>query len=349
MPTAAVVFGGPSHEHDVSLSSAKNIVESLQNTPFEALPLGITHDKVWKWIPREDLAKTTLAEPIDLKKLGTSVTLIRQNGQVQAIDNRRQVVVENIDIAFPICHGPFGEDGQLQGFFEIMGLPYVGSRPAACAVSMDKALTKYSIQQTQLKQAPFLVTKDLSLSFEQACQNLKPPLFVKPANMGSSVGIQKVSQAPEWKAALDNAFQCENKVIVEQGLEGQEVECALLEVDGKILYSGVGEIVPHHDFYSYEAKYLDPEGADRHLKARIDEKTEKEIQKAACHAFRQLGCSDYARADFFVTPEGEIYFNEINTHPGFTPISMFPSLWRKAGRETGPLVATLLEQRLNSK
>ena len=343
MAIVALVFGGPSDEHDVSLVSAKSILTALQKSPHDVLALGICKDKRWKLLRHGDLLATSFEKPIDLNQLGTEVSLCRKQGAVYAIDmQHNQVMHGAIDVAFPICHGPYGEDGRLQGFFEILGLPYVGTGVAGCAVGLDKALSKTSLVDTDIPQAPFLLTTDQEISFAAACEKLQPPLFVKPIRMGSSVGISKVENQAEFAQALKLAFQFDCKVIIEQGVKGQEIECAVMEKDGEICVSGTSEIIVNHSFYSYEAKYLDPNGAEFIYPANINQKTTEEIKIIAKKAFEYLGCRDFVRADFFVAKEGKVYFNELNTHPGFTSISQFPKLWELEGINNTQLCEHLL-------
>ena len=327
----AVLFGGPSGEHDVSLASGKNIALALQESGFPILCVGIEKKEdnpQWREIPMEDLAKTTLDNPIDISALGSPIA--------------PKDLAQKVKCAFPICHGPFGEDGELQSQLQNLKLPYVGTEPLGCSLSLDKAKTKEVIAQVPLAQTPFLVTTDPKFSFEEATAKLQLPLFVKPCAMGSSVGISRVTKVEEWQKAITLAFQHDNTIVIEQGLEGRELECALLETEQGLQVSGIAEIVSHHDFYSYEAKYLDPKGAALIYPAKISEENKGKIQEAAKQAFRALKCRDYARADFFLTAKGEVIFNEINTHPGFTKISQFPSLCKHMGMSYGDLVSGMV-------
>jgi len=321
-----LVFGGPSGEHDVSLESAKNIAQAIQGLSCGLSLLGITRNGQWRQIPFADLQKTSMKEPIDLARLGVPA----------------ESWEKDIDVAFPICHGPFGEDGTLQQLFVDAGIPYVGSEPESCRDCLDKALTKAKISTSDLLQAPYLVTQDKSFSFAEATRVMTLPLFVKPSSMGSSVGISKVSNEEQWASALEEAFLYDSTVVVEQGLVGREVECALLETESGIQVSGTAEIVSSHDFYSYEAKYLDPKGAEFIYPAKLEPDVETALKVAAQTAFRALGCRDFVRADFFVTPENQIYFNELNTHPGFTSISQFPMLWKREGLSYEELIRGLI-------
>ena len=245
-----------------------------------------------------------------------------------------------IDVVFPILHGPYGEDGTIQGLFEMIGLRYVGSGVLASAVSMDKSYSKPIFAAAGLKVAPGTVVT--SSNFELP-SNLKYPLFVKPARSGSSRGTTKVKQDSELKEAVESALAFDTKVIIEQAVVGKEIECAVLQSEGKTIVSPVGQIVisSKYEFYDFQAKYLDdsmqlvfPE-----LPAGIEEK----IQAAALTAFNAAGCEGLARVDFFYSDSGEVVINEINTMPGFTPLSVYPKLIEKSGMNYQQLITTLIQ------
>ena len=343
MKSIALIFGGPSEEHTVSLVSAKNIFEVLKETDLQVFPIGVTHKKEWKLIKGEELLKHDFQTPINLDDIGDKVLLVNKENSVQLISQADHKSMGTVDAAFPICHGPFGEDGKLQSFLEDIQLPFVGSSSLACSISLDKDKTKAMIKSTDVPQVPYIKLTE-KLPFKTLTQNLQLPWFVKPANLGSSIGISKVKSEEAYKEALDLAFKYDNKVVVEQGVTGQEVECAILEKEGKLLVTGTGEICPNHEFYSYEAKYIDPNGAQLIFPANITSEVVVKIQDYAKKAFKALGCRGYARVDFFVSEGGQIYFNELNTHPGFTNISMFPKLWEREGLSYKDLILQMIKE-----
>lgn len=342
MKTVALIFGGPSAEHDVSLVSAKNIYQVLKETNYTVCLLGITRKKVWKKIDGNDLLKTSFQTPLDLDSIGTVIQLRRENNCVYAVDQNNLQQRTPLAVAFPIIHGPYGEDGQLQMELNEIGLSFVGSDSEGCKNSFDKGLTKQILQKRSVPQAPFLIFENSKPSFTEVENQLGLPFFVKPANMGSSIGISKVKNREQFQMAIDEAFRHDTKIVIEGAIVGREIECALLQAES-LKVTGVGEVVPKHEFYSYEAKYLDPNGADLIIPAQVEPKIVTKIQEMAKVCFEALGCRDYSRADFFLTKDNQIYFNEINTHPGFTNISQFPMLWKQEGVSYQSLILHLIE------
>lgn len=254
-----------------------------------------------------------------------------------------------IDFAFPIVHGTAGEDGALQGFFEVMGLPYAGAGVATSAVCMDKALMRALFAVNQIPQVKYFVIENaaqaLSADIDQRItQEFAYPVFIKPCNMGSSVGVHKVRNKSELSPALTDAARFDDHLLCEQGLAVRELEIAIAGNYPRYVTSGVGEIRVNHEFYSYEAKYIDPKGADLFLSAEISESLEQEIQKLAIKAFSAVRGEGFARIDFFLEKEGgRLYLNEINTLPGFTPISMFPQLFKAAGESGAAITRKIIE------
>ncbi len=343
MKHVALIFGGPSAEHEVSLVSAKNIYQVLKETSLEVSLIGITKNRVWKLIKGDDLLKTNFVTPLDLNKVGSEIKLFQNNNHIYIEDlHHRHKNPQPVEVAFPIIHGPFGEDGQLQIELNEIGLPFVGCDSLSCENSFDKGKTKTIMASKGIPQARFL-TFTTSPSFTEVKNQLGLPFFVKPANMGSSIGISKVKGEDSFQKAINDAFLHDSKIVIEESITGREIECALLE-GPELKASGLGEVVPKHEFYSYEAKYLDPNGADLIIPAKLDQKISDQIRSLAIDCFKALGCRDYARADFFLTADHKIYFNEINTHPGFTNISQFPMLWKQEGVDYKTLILTLLNQ-----
>lgn len=345
MSQVALIFGGPSAEHDVSLVSAKNIYQVLATLPHQTFCLGITRQGQWRWIAGEDLIKTSFQQPLDLSQVGSAIELHRQGNR--CLMNR---VGSNeshpLDVAFPIIHGPFGEDGELQKRLAELGLAYVGTAVQGCINSFDKGLTKDLLTKAKVPQVPYLTVTSEAPSWNEVQQKLGAPLFVKPANMGSSIGISKVKTESDYRPALAAAREHDSKILIEKGIRARELECALLETDKGLEVTGLGEVIPRHEFYSYEAKYLDAKGADIVIPAEVQRDVVLKVQELAKQAFQALGCQDYARADFFMDETGAIYFNEINTHPGFTNISQFPMLWKQEGLSYPDLISHLLQRAL---
>lgn len=344
----ALIFGGPSAEHDVSLVSAKNIFEVLEQTQLKTSLLAVTKDKTWKLIKGEDLKKTNFVKPIDVSQIGITVRLVQENNQIFIQSSESSEKIGPVDAAFPIIHGPYGEDGQLQAELNEISFEFIGSDVEGCYNSFDKAVTKEIISRNNIPQAPYLVFVDENPFFANVKSQLGLPFFVKPANMGSSIGISKVSKEEDFMKAIAEARIHDKKIIIEKGIVGREIECALLE-GAELMVSGLGEIKPNHEFYSYEAKYLDPNGADLLIPAIVDPVATEKVRNTALKAFKALGCRDYVRADFFLTADGEVYFNEINTHPGFTNISQFPMLWKQEGMTYKELILHLVHRALKRR
>ncbi len=345
MTSVTLIFGGPSAEHDVSLVSAKNIYQVLKTANTTVTLLGITKNKVWKLVPGEALLSTSFDKPLDLETCGTEVQLQTVDQKVFVVDPQTpDHPVGPIGVALPVIHGPYGEDGQLQKELNAIGLEFVGSDDQSCQGCFDKAKTKDILNSKGIPQVPHITFSDLEPSFNEVKSQLGLPVFVKPASMGSSIGISKVRNEEEFTKAIAEARIHDKKIVIEQGVQARELECALLETGSNLKVSGLGEVKPNHEFYSYEAKYLDPSGAELIIPAVVDAEIVTKIQELALQCFRELGCRDYARADFFLTEDGTIYFNEINTHPGFTNISQFPMLWRQQGIEYKDLILKLIDQ-----
>lgn len=319
-----VLFGGKSVEHEVSCESARNIVAALDPAKYEVVLIGIDKEGVFRLCSPEDLTKPECPRNRD------AVVLVPhpQGGRVYNL--RKGEIVALPHVVFPVLHGTFGEDGALQGLLEMVNLPYVGSGVTGSAICMDKEVTKRLLREAGLPVARFLaVTASTVPSFSDAVRILGLPLFVKPATLGSSVGAAKVEKEEEFFVALEKAFQYDRRVLIEEYIAGREIECSVLGNENPCV-SLPGEIIPRHSFYSYEAKYLDPDGAELLAPAPLDEETTRRIQELALLAFQVCHCEGMARVDFFLRGN-EIYINEVNTIPGFTKISMYPKLWEVSG------------------
>ncbi|MEZ4503228.1 MAG: D-alanine--D-alanine ligase family protein [Dehalococcoidia bacterium] len=336
----AVVFGGMSPEHEVSVTSARSVMREADAERFEVIPFGIS--KRGRWLtPEETRARLARVEAGDTRDIGED----EARGLLASADVL--AALDDIDVAFPIVHGTFGEDGTLQGFLELAGIPYVGSGVAASAIGLDKELMRAVFAQAGLPQAPYTVLRDASITSPDAdClrgieREIGYPCFVKPANGGSSVGVSKARSREDLGAALVEAGRHDRKVLVEAFLEGQEVECAVLGNE-RPEASPIGEITPRTaEFYTYEAKYLD-DSTDLTVPARLDAAVAAEVQSLSLRAYRAMDCAGLARVDFFVTADGPRVL-EINTLPGFTPISMYPRLWGEAGVPYSDLISRLVD------
>jgi D-alanine-D-alanine ligase len=249
-----------------------------------------------------------------------------------------------VDVVFPILHGPFGEDGTIQGFLKLADIPFVGPGVLGSAVGMDKDAMKRLLRDAGIPIGKFITVKshEQAPSFAEIETVLGKPFFIKPANMGSSVGISKVNDEAHYGSAIKDAFQYDIKIIIEEFIPGREIECAVLGNEEPAA-SVPGEIIPSHEFYSYDAKYLDENGAALEIPAKIDEKTKKRIQELAIKTFHALCCEGLSRVDFFLKEDGEIIVNEINTMPGFTRISMYPKMWEASGITYTELISRLIE------
>ncbi|MDA5474195.1 D-alanine--D-alanine ligase [Yersinia kristensenii] len=341
-----VIFGGKSAEHEVSLQSAKNIVDAIDKEKFEVTLLGI--DKQGKWHINDASSYLLNAENpalISLNHSNKNVALIlgQESQQLIAADNA--AALAQLDVIFPIVHGTLGEDGSLQGLLRMANIPFVGSGVVGSAVSMDKDITKRLLRDAGLNIASFITltrgNKD-SYCFEKITEKLGLPLFIKPANQGSSVGVSKVRNAAEYEQAVALAFDFDHKVLVESAIVGREIECAVMGNDNPQA-SLCGEVVISDEFYSYDTKYINETGAQVIIPAAIDSAASDNIRAVALAAFRALECCGMARVDVFLTPDNHVIINEINTLPGFTNISMYPKLWRATGVGSTELITTLIE------
>lgn len=382
-----ILFGGRSGEHEVSLLSAASVLKAIDRNKYEVVPIGIT--KTGNWVTASDAHRLLSGEsaPVDrhlragdpetttaaaVLARGESVivppvpsgdqtgALVPFETQANTLAQRRADQVLNLDVIFPVLHGTFGEDGTIQGLFELAGLAYVGSGVLGSATGMDKDVMKRLFSAAKLpipKHVSFLRT-DWESSLKKTIAGieaaLKYPLFVKPANLGSSVGITKAHNRKELGPAIDLAASYDRKVIVEQGIGGKNAKARELEVgilgNDNPKASVVGEIVPVKEFYDYEAKYL-TEGSNLILPAKITKAQTKQIQEIAIAAFRACDCSGLARVDFLLEPgkSQRIYLNEINTLPGFTSISMYPKLWAASGIPYPALIDRLIQLALERR
>lgn len=345
----AILFGGRSAEHEISCISARSVIDALDPERYEVIPIGITKEGAWRLMPGGPPAIEGEGSAKRLPEVTSSAgeTVALSQGQRDHRLLADSADAGAIDVVFPVLHGPYGEDGSVQGLLEMAGIAYVGAGVLGSAVGMDKDLQKTLTRAAGLPVVDWIAVRDRDWSddrqaVEARAEALGYPLFAKPANLGSSVGISKVHAAAELERALDDALAYDSKAILECSVEGaREIECAVLGNDDPTA-SLPGEVVPSNEFYDYEAKYLD-EASRLIIPARLDEATVEEIQRLAVAAFRAIECSGMARADFFLAPSGQVYVNELNTIPGFTSISMYPKMWEASGLAYPQLLDTLID------
>lgn len=339
-----VLFGGRSGEHEVSLASAASVIRALDPEKYEAVPIGITKEGRW-------LAGTGAQKMLpEVLKSGARVVLPADPGAAGLVPLGSATGQANItvDVVFPVLHGTFGEDGTVQGLLELAGLPYVGAGVLGSAAGMDKDLQKRLFEQAGLPIVPFLAVRRSDWEKDRASverlirKKLRFPLFVKPATLGSSVGMTRVTNAKEIGKAMDFAAEFALKIVVERGIAGREIEVSVLGNDD-VRASIPGEIVPHREFYDYTAKYLEG-GTQLLIPAPLAKKQIAKFQEYAVRAYRSIDCTGMARCDFFLEKRtGEIYVNELNTIPGFTSISMYPKMWEASGLTYPKLIDHLIE------
>lgn len=343
----AVVYGGRSSEHEVSLQSAKCVLENLDPERYDVLPIAIDKHGVWHV---QDLARlramTERSLPVDTS--GDAVVLTA--GEAGAVLYGQ--ASPKIDVVLPIMHGPLCEDGSIQGLLELADVAYVGSGVLGSAVCMDKDVAKRLVHAAGIDTVEYICVRagewprDVKLLHARIAAELGYPVFVKPASLGSSVGVTKVSNAAELQGAVDHAFTYDTKVLIERAVDAREIELAVLsalEPGAPPEVSMAGEIVPRDAFYSYERKYLDPDGAALHIPASLTSEQTERAQHIARQVFLALECEGMARIDlFFERTSGRLLFNEANTIPGFTTISMYPKLWQASGLSYGALIERLI-------
>ena len=338
-----VIFGGRSGEHEVSLVSAASVIRALDPEKYEAVPIGIAKDGRW-------LAGSPAQKMLpEVLRSGRRVMLPADPGAAALVPlDGAQAAAVRVDVVFPVLHGTFGEDGTVQGLLELAGLPYVGSGVIGSAVGMDKDMQKRLFRQDGLPVGDFLAVlrseweNSRSKVMQQIRKKFRFPVFIKPATLGSSVGMTKVHNAKELPAALDFAADFAMKIVVERFIRGREIELSVLGND-RPKASIPGEIIPHREFYDYAAKYLE-EGTRLEIPAKLSPAQVRRFQEYAVRAFRCLECRGMARVDFFLERStGRIYINEVNTIPGFTSISMYPKLWEASGVSYRDLIDRLIE------
>ncbi|MCX4386158.1 D-alanine--D-alanine ligase [Micromonospora peucetia] len=353
----AIVFGGRSPEHGISCVSAGSVLGALDPDEFEVVPVGITRAGQWVLTSGDpaQLAIDARRLPEITAESGTDIVLRADptgNGLMVLDPTEGPRALADVDVVFPVLHGAYGEDGTIQGMLEMAGIPYVGANVFASAAAMDKEFTKKLCAAEGIPVGPYAVLRNGMTLSEADKERLGLPVFVKPSRAGSSFGITKVDDWAALDAAVATARQIDPKVLIEAAVVGREIECGVLESEA----SGAPEasvlaevrVVGDYDFYDFEAKYIDSESACEYdIPAGLPERVTRQVQEYAVRAFTALDCAGLARADFFVTPELDVYLNEINTMPGFTPTSMFPRMWAASGLEYPKLVNRLIRTALH--
>ncbi len=357
-----VFFGGKSEEHPISIQSAQSVVQNLDVNKYNVFLIGI--DKNGSWYHIADTSSFLKAKQgLSFDQIGKPVILFSKNeiAYLSYLNENKSVISNDkdplqINVAFPVLHGPYGEDGSFQGLLKCSNLPFVGPDVLSSAICMDKIFTKKLLLNAHIPTARFVEVSALKKAAhyyqkEQILEQVKSlgfPVFVKPANMGSSIGIQKIKDDAFLKQAIEEALKYDKKAIVEECIEGREIEVAILGNE-EPKASLPGEIVPHHEFYSYKAKYLDPQGALLKISnLNLSDTQIRNIQEMAKKVFLLLECRGMARVDFFLKSSGEVLVNEVNTIPGFTSISMYPKLWQATGLSYSALLDKLIELALES-
>jgi len=343
-----VLFGGKSAEHEISLISAKNVIDAIDKSKYEVFLIAI--DKNGEWHLKKGYEYLMHADNPKLVHLyghKESVALVPTKHRKELIcysGNQLQDSLQ-LDVIFPVLHGTFGEDGTVQGLLKLANIPFVGAGVLGSAIGMDKDVMKRLLRDAKIPIARFITvheTNKYKVDFDEVVKQLGFPFFIKPANLGSSVGIAKVKDKKDFIPALEDAFSYDRKVLIEEFIPGREIECSVLGNDNPIA-SLPGELIPQHEFYSYEAKYIDENGALFTIPAVLDKELVSHIQNMALDAYRALCCEGMARVDFFLKPNGDIVVNEINTIPGFTKISMYPKLWEASGIPYAELIDRLIQ------
>lgn len=346
-----VFFGGKSAEHEISLISAKNIINTIDKNKYNIIPVGINKNGEFNFYTGKDyILDDNDAKKVHLNSNGVPVTFsFGKNRKLIGISDKNLKI--KIDVAFPVLHGSFGEDGTIQGLFEMANIPYVGTGVLGSSIGMNKDVAKRLLENSGIKIAKFLVfnvSEKEKINFSYIVSKLKCPFFIKPTNLGSSVGVYRIENEKDFYEKLDEVFKLCDKIMCEEIIIGREIECSVLGVENPIA-SLSGEIILNRGFYSYEAKYLDENNAQLKVPADLSKEMVQKIQETAIKIFKLLECKGMARVDGFVQKNGDYVFNEINTIPGFTKISMYPKLWEVSKISQTELVDKLIQMALVKK
>lgn len=338
----ALIFGGKSAEHEVSLRSAKNITDALDKDLYDFCLIGISKEGSWYRFPDMGIFTHTKIVDSALPPQAEPVALVALQGKsvLYSLKNQSQV---KIDCSFPILHGTMGEDGTIQGLFKMVQVPFVGCGVWSSAAGMDKEIMKRLLTYAKIPTAKYvLLTPNSPSNYKDLVAQIGSPFFIKPANAGSSVGVHKIKTEADFQAKLKDAFQFDYKVLAEEFIQGHELECSVMGLNQSPKASVPGEVIPQHEFYSYEAKYVDDNGAVIQIPAKIPAEAVSRIQKMAENTFTAMGCDGLTRVDFFMKKNGDLVVNEINTLPGFTKISMYPKMWEASGVSYKALISQLI-------
>lgn len=344
----AIVFGGKSTEHEVSVVSAKGIIDFIDREKYAVNFIYIDHQGNWHCCSETDY-QNIYAQKGKTSNHGTPLAIIPGQGKASFIDTSGKAILQNTDVVFPILHGTDGEDGAIQGLFHILDLPFVGTDILGSAVGMDKDTCKRLLTQAGIANSPWICLQSHQTpypDYASVSKQLGDTLFIKPANLGSSVGISKVTNEKDFAKGLKLAFEYDQKVLIEQAIVGREIECAVLGNE-QVQASLPGEVEATKDFYSYDAKYIDDDGAKLTIPANIDSDIIDQIKDMAVRTYQTLGCEGMTRVDFFLSQNNKLYINEVNTIPGFTPISMYPKMWEASGLPVRDLIDQLITLAVN--
>lgn len=341
--TVGILFGGKSAEHEISLKSAKNVIEALDKGKFAPVLIGVDKNGRWLMGEQESVLETDQEGNLFISPDSLHVALVPQcNGQLFNLTNEKEL--PKLDAVFPVMHGPLAEDGTIQGLLKLANVPFVGADVLGASVGMDKEVMKRLLVEAGLPIGKYLSIRSYQdrPSFADVEKELGLPCFVKPANLGSSVGVNRVDTVDDFDKALNEAFSFDNKVIIEEFIDGREVECAVLGNENPEA-SLAGEISFTHSFYSYEAKYEDDNGYRLDIPALIPDEMMVSVRQLAIDTFKALECNGFGRVDVFLTKDNRLLVNEINTIPGFTKISMYPKLWEATGLAYTDLITKLID------
>lgn len=339
----AIIYGGKSTEHEVSIRSARNIAKAIDKTKYTLSLIAIAKDGSWYSKSMEELSTENVVLPSNNR-----LSLIPGGNRGILLNLSSNTELAPLDAVFPIVHGTGGEDGTLQGLLKTMNIPFVGPGVVGSALCIDKEVAKRMLNEAGIKNSKFLAyhsSERAQITYEQAHAVLGVPMYIKPPNLGSSIGISKVTNKAEFDAAIDEAFKFDRKVLIEQNIVGREIECAVMG-NADVKASPVGEVVTNeesHTFYDYAAKYTDANGSVTMIPAQMVEATQNRIREIAIKTYKTLNCEGMSRVDVFLTDTNEIVVNEVNTLPGFTDISMYPKLWEADGIAYADLITKLID------
>lgn len=342
-------MGGMSPEHEVSLLSAKNVYEAADKKKYDICLIAIDKTGRWQLLNKKNyLVNATDPNNIRLNPSGNEIAITPHNPNGQFMNMATGKFLPKIDVVFPVMHGTYAEDGTIQGLLKIAGIPFVGAGVLGSAAGMDKEVMKRLLRDAGIPIGKYYAIEKHNYrkaDIDKIIKNLKFPIFVKPANMGSSVGVRKSDNKNELLKNISYAFRFDNKILLEQCIVGREIECAVLGNENPEASAVAGEVITkaEHGFYSYEAKYLDPAGARLLIPTKISAKILKKVQDISVATFKTLYCEGLGRVDCFLTSDGKVYINEINTLPGFTSISMYPKLWQLSGISYPVLIDKLIQ------